>query len=422
MSSNTSSVPPVPPSEVGAAEAPEGAPRNGSNNCNHKNSRQPLLPAFGYLPYTYAWGPDSLYAPQYNPYHQPQLGYHHFRQAGYIYPFPQPDFRFSRPSLPVPVPQQTNPHDEHGTLPDQQQARQNVSVGDGMTAEDSSKSQYPLEDSKSIHLQPGPCAKKSGDNISLQPDPGVSFENVDEDQAVVEDRPPKKVIPRECLTRGEKMRLLDLLKQYEEVQRTRGVFCPATKIYQQFYQAIFRRSWDTNSKSYSPVTLRPVRSSDAYLEIGYYEKDAPSSRSDDGCRGSKALKKTIPIFLTLDLGTGEIDWRYYDKDGSRFKSRDVTLHHGLSIEQAKENVLDYQDQKEMKRICEHNINQIVHAARRRIAKWAAAGSAAQLGVDDEDRATLEILELPSERFLARFEEVRVLRDYLVQRPELSYED
>jgi hypothetical protein len=76
----------------------------------------------------------------------------------------------------------------------------------------------------------------------------------------------------------------------------------------------------------------------------------------------------------------------------------------------------------MKRICEHNIDQIVHAARRRIVKWAVAGSAAQLGVDDEDRAALEILELPSERFLARFEEACALRDYLVQRPKPSYKD
>ncbi|KAM0555414.1 hypothetical protein ACHAO7_003041 [Fusarium culmorum] len=263
-----------------------------------------------------------------------------------------------------------------------------------MTAEDSPESQLHLEDSKPIHLQPGPYIRDSNDDTSRQPDTGVSFENVYADQDVTEDRPPKKTIPKECLTRVEKMRLLDLLKQYED---------------------------DTNSKSYSPVTLRPARSSDAYLEIGHCEKDAPSSRPDDGRRGSKALKQTIPIFLTLDLRAGEIDWRYHDKDGNRFKARDVRLHHGLGIEQAKKNVLDHQDQKEMKRICEHNIDQIVHAARRRIVKWAAAGSAAELGVDDEDRAALEILELPSDRFLERFQEVRVLRDYLVRRPVPSYE-
>ncbi|KAG8669713.1 hypothetical protein FPOAC2_09054 [Fusarium poae] len=416
MSSNTSPIPPGPPNEVGAAEAHEGAPQS-SNSCHHQAPRQLHLPAFAQFPYPYAYGPGTPYAPQYNPYHQPQLGYHHFRQAGYIYPFPQPDFQFLRPHLPVP--QQATPHDEHGTSPDQQQARQNPTIVDGMTTEHSPEPQRPPEESEPIHLQPGPCPRNSDDDISLRPDLGVSFENVQEDKDVAEDRLPKKVIPKESLTRGEKMRLLDLLKQYEDVQRTRNAFHSATKTYQQFYQAIFRRSWDTNSKSCSPVTLRSARSSDAYLEIGHYEKDAPSSRSDDECRGSKTLKQTIPIFLTLDLGAGEIDWKYHDKDGNSFRARDVTLHHGLNIEQAKKNVLDHQDHKEMKRICEHNIDQIVHAARRRIVKWARAGSAAQLGVDDEDRAALEILELPSERFLARYEEVRVLRDYLVQRPELS---
>ncbi|KAL6914022.1 hypothetical protein ACHAPO_002472 [Fusarium lateritium] len=419
MSSNTSPVPLGPPNEASTVEAHEGAPR-GSSRFHHHTPRQPHFPAFTQLPYPYTYGPGSPYAPQYSPYHQPQLGYHHFRQAGYIYPIPQSDFQFPQPYLPVPP--QTTPHDEHGTSPDQQQARQNVPIDDGMTAEHSPESQRPPEESKPIRLQSRPCRGKSDDDTSLRPDLGVSFENVEEDKAVAEDRSPKKVIPKESLTRGEKMRLLDLLKQYEGVQRTGGVFRSAAKTYQQFYQAIFRRSWDTSSKSCSPVTLRSARSSDACLEIGHYEKDAPSSRSDDECRGSKVLKQTIPIFLTLDLGAGEIDWMYHDKDGNHFKARDVSLHHGLSTEQAKRNVLDYQDQKEMKRICEHNIDQIVHAARRRIVKWARAGSAAQLGVDDEDRAALELLELPSKRFLARFEEVRVLRDYLVQRPELSYEN
>ncbi|CEI69661.1 hypothetical protein FVEN_g12187 [Fusarium venenatum] len=382
MSSNTSPVPPGPPNEVSTAETHEGAPRD-SSRFHHHTPRQSHFPAFAQLPYPYTYGPGSPYAPQYNPYHQPQLGYHHFHQ---------------------------------------QQARQNVTIDDGITAEYSPESQRPPEESKPIHLRSRPCRGKNDDDTSLRPDLGVSFENVEEDKAVAEDRPPNKAIPKESLTRGEKMRLLDLLKQYEDVQRSGGVFRSATKTYQQFYQAIFRRSWDTSSKSCSPVTLRSARSSDACLEIGHYEKDAPSSRSDDECRGSKVLKQTIPIFLTLDLRAGEIDWMYHDKDGNHFKARDVTLHHGLSIEQAKKNVLDYQDQKEMKRICEHNIDQIVHAARRRIVKWARAGSAAQLGVDDEDRAALELLELPSERFLARFEEVRVLRDYLVQRPELSYEN
>ncbi|WXC66407.1 hypothetical protein SNK03_012186 [Fusarium graminearum] len=402
MSSNNSST-----NEVSPAEAHEGVPR------------QPPFSFFAQLPYPYIYGPELPYAPQYNLYHYPQLGYHHFRQAGYVYPFQQADFQSSQSS--VPINPQTKHHDHHVTLPNQQQARQNFTINDGMTAEDSPESQLHLKDSKPIHLQPGPYIGDSNDDTSRQPDTGVSFENVYADQDVTEDRPPKKTIPKEYLTRGEKMRLLDLLKQYEDVQRTKGALCSASKTYQQFYEAIFRRSWDTNSKSYSPVTLRPARSSDAYLEIGHCEKDAPSSRSGDGRRGSKALKQTIPIFLTLDLRAGEIDWRYHDKDGNRFKARDVRLHHGLGIEQAKKNVLDHQDQKEMKRICEHNIDQIVHAARRRIVKWAAAGSAAEFGVDDEDRAALEILELPSDRFLERFQEVRVLRDYLVRRPVPSYE-
>ncbi|UZP42135.1 hypothetical protein NXS19_009951 [Fusarium pseudograminearum] len=377
MSSNNSSAPPGPINEVNLAEAHEGVPQD-PNHCHRTTPRQPPFPYFAQFPYPYTYGPELPYSPQYNPYHHP-LGYHHLRQAGYVCPFQQADFQSSQSS--VPINPQTKHHDHHVTLPNQQQARQkNVTINDGMAAQDSPKSQLHLEDSKPIHLQPGPYIRESNGDSSRRSDTGVSFENVYEDEDVTEDRPPKKTIPKECLTRGEKMRLLDLLKQYEDVQRTKGALC----------SAIAKRMPHPAGRMMGP-------------------------------EGPKLSSKTIPIFLTLDLRAGEIEWRYHDKDGNRFKARDVRLHHGLGIEQAKKNVLDHQDQKEMKRICEHNIDQIVHAARRRIVKWAAAGSAAELGVDDEDRAALEILELPSERFLERFQEVRVLRDYIVRRPMPSYE-
>ncbi|KAL4722758.1 hypothetical protein ACLX1H_009996 [Fusarium chlamydosporum] len=357
--------------------------------------------------------------------HHPLPARHHFLQfdlQGLQQPSPKPPF---------PVLQHAGFNTEQNISTDQRQSPQNPSLSEEVaTTEDTHESEFQLGDSKPIHLQTTSHSGKSSDPNSPRPDSDVSFEDVNGDEAVTEYRLAKGVIPKELLTRGEKMRLLDLLKQYQEVQRMHGIFCSTSETYQCFYEAIFRRSWDSKSKSKSknksksasPVVLRPPRSSDTCLEIGYCEKDAPSSQSDEGRRESKALKQTIPVFLTLNLETGEIDWRYHDKDGKRFEAHDVTLHHGLSIEQAKKNVLDHQDKKERKRICDHNVDQIVHAARRRIIKWAEAGSDAQLGVDNEDRVSLVVLELPSERFIACCEEICALRDYLILRPKPGYKE
>ncbi|RGP79940.1 hypothetical protein FLONG3_1884 [Fusarium longipes] len=414
MSSNTSSIPPGPLSHVRATEAHERISKD-IDHCHDSNLQQCHLSVPAQPHYTYPYNPGWPYVPQYNTYQLPQLGY-----LGHPHPFPQPDLRSLQPSLSAS--QQSGPHAEHETLPNQQQARYNYTLNGDVTAGYFSKSQHPRKCFKSIHPQSGACTRVIRDADSLQSNLDVSFEDVDKDEGFVKDRLPKKIILRESLTRGEKMRLLDLVRQYEEVQRTRGIFLPASKTLKEFYNTVFRRFWDSSSKSYSPVVLRPARHSDLYFEIGHCRQDATSSQPEEEERGPKALKKTIPIFLSLNLEADEIDWRYHDKDGNRFKASDVTLHHGLSIRQAKKNLLDHQDQKETKRICEHNIDQIVHAARRRIVKWAVAGSAAQLGVDDEDKATMEILRLPSERFLARFEEACALRDYLVQRPKPSYKD
>ncbi|CAG7565492.1 unnamed protein product [Fusarium equiseti] len=270
----------------------------------------------------------------------------------------------------------------------------------------------------SISIRPESYPEKIVDLVSPQSNLDVSFKDVDEDQEVVDERPPKTVITtKELLTRGEKMRLLDLLKQYQEVMRVYGYSYSAEETYTDFFERVFRRDWNTKWKSVNPLVFRPLRSSDIHLEIGSYEKDAPSSQSEDGRRRSKALKQTIPVFLVLNLEGGEIDWKYHDRDGNRLRPRDVTLHDGLSNLQAKKNTLNHQDYQERKHIYRHNVDLVVQAARRRIVKWAAAGSDAQLGVDKDDRVDLETPQLPSERYIALCKEVLALRDYFIQQHE-----
>lgn len=289
--------------------------------------QQPVPPSLAQPTYTYPYWSGWPCIPQYGPYYHPQPGYHHPPHANYLHSYRQPGFQSPKP--PFPVLQHAGFNTEQNISTDQRQSPQNPSLSEEVaTTEDTHESEFQLGDSKPIHLQTTSHSGKSSDPNSPRPDSDVSFEDVNGDEAVAEYRLAKGVIPKELLTRGEKMRLLDLLKQYQEVQRMHGIFCSTSETYQCFYEAIFRRSWDSKSKnkskSASPVVLRPPRSSDTCLEIGYCEKDAPSSQSDEGRRESKALKQTIPVFLTLNLETGEIDWRYHDKMGSGSK---LTMSH-----------------------------------------------------------------------------------------------
>ncbi|RFN49509.1 hypothetical protein FIE12Z_6205 [Fusarium flagelliforme] len=392
----------------------EEVPREESRQCS-PNFQQPAMPLLPQPPHTFPYWPIWPYMPPSGFYHPHQAGYHVVPQAGYLHP---QQSSFGSPQPPLLVTPQVRPHAQQDIPPDRPHSCQDPAFNNDIaTTEHHDESQLPLKRSRSISIRPESYPEKIVDLVSPQSNLDVSFKDFDNDQEVVEERLPKKVITKELLTRGEKMRLLDLVKQYQEVMRAYGYSNSAEETYTDFFENVFRRDWNTKWKSFNPIVFRPLRSSDVHLEIGYYKKDAPSSQSEDGRRSSKALKQTIPVFLVLNLEGGDIDWKYHDKDGNRLRVRDVTLHSGLNNLQAKKNTLDHQDCQEKKHIYKHNASQIFHAARRRIVKWAAAGSDAQLGVDEEDRASLEVLQLPSERYIAQCKEVFALRDYCIQQHE-----
>ena len=390
----------------------EEVPREQSRQCS-PNFQQQAVPLLSYPAHPFPYWPWP-YIPPSGFYHPHQAGYHVVPQAGYLHP-QQSGLGSPQPSL-LATPQ-VRTQAQHCTSSGQRRSHQEFASNDDVATTEHDESQRPLKRSRSISIRPESYPEKIVDLVSPQSNLDVSFRDVDNDQEVVEERPPKKVITKGLLTRGEKMRLLDLVKQYREVKRTDAASDSAEEAYMDFFEKVFRRDWNTKWKSFHPIVFRPLRSSDVHLETGCYEKDVPSSQLEDGCRSSKAPKQTIPVFLTLNLEGDEIDWKYQDKDGNRLRPRDVTLHNGLSSLQAKKNTLDHQDCQERKHIYKHNVDQIVHAARRRIVKWAAAGSYARLGVDKDDRLHLETPQLPSERFVTQCKEVFALRDYFIQRHE-----
>ncbi|KAH7192181.1 uncharacterized protein B0J16DRAFT_394213 [Fusarium flagelliforme] len=401
--------------DMGTNNDNEEVPREESRQFS-PNFQQPVFPLPPQPAHPFPYWPVWPYMPPSGFYHPHQAGYHAVPQAGYLHP---QQSSFGSPQPPLLVTPQVRTQVQHGALSSQHRSHQEFALDEDVaTTEHDDESQRPLKRSKSNSIRPESYPEKIVDLVSPQSNLEVSFQDVDRDEGVVDERPPKTVITtKELLTRGEKMRPLDLLKQYQEVMRVYGYSYSAEETYTEFFEKVFRRDWNTKWKSVNPLVFRPLRSSDTHIEIGYQEKDTPPSQSEDGRRRSRALKQTIPVFLALILEGGEINWKYHDKDGNRLRARDVTLHDGLSNLQAKKNALDHQDYQERKHIYKHNVDQIVQAARRRIIKWAAAGSDAQLGVDKDDRVDLETSQLPSERYITLCTEVFALRDYSIQQHE-----
>ncbi|KAK2939271.1 hypothetical protein FoTM2_002489 [Fusarium oxysporum f. sp. vasinfectum] len=147
----------------------------------------------------------------------------------------------------------------------------------------------------------------------------------------------------------------------------------------------------------------PARSkSDIHIQAGYYSTDASSNQLANGRRSSKARKgNAVPIYLSLDLDAEGINWLYKDN-----------------------NVLTHYDTYEKNRVCGHNLQLIIEAARRRVQKWAIAGSGAnvELGVKCRPPTNLLRLVLASEHFRNQHSKNCAVADLEALRPKSGYGD
>ncbi|KAF4449832.1 hypothetical protein F53441_7027 [Fusarium austroafricanum] len=273
--------------------------------------------------------------------------------------------------------------------------------------------------------QHGLFAQQTGvPQMPLQAGRDVCIKEVLEDQDVVTAREPGECVSAHCgLLIGEKMKLHDLLKQYEHVQRLGGTFLPADETYRRFYLTIFQ-NWDSSMDATESPTLPPRSKSEIQVQIGHLTNDATFGQPEGSTRrNSKARKNATPVYLSLDLDVDGIHWIYKDKNGNRVDTTNIKLLLGLSDAQAKHNVLTHYDTCEKNRICGHNLQLIMEAARRRVRKWAAAGSTNPASLDIDDRAPcLFRLVLASDHFAVQHKKNCDVAKLELQRPKAGYKD
>ncbi|KAL5602845.1 hypothetical protein FOBRF1_010378 [Fusarium oxysporum] len=253
----------------------------------------------------------------------------------------------------------------------------------------------------------------------------VGFKNLLEDQDVVESRGADECVSEHSqLVIKEKMSLHDLIKLYEYVQRKGDVYLPADDTYKLFWSALFK-NWNSKMPVSESHPLPARSKSDIHIQVGYYSTDASSNQLANGRRSSKARKgNAVPIYLSLDLDAEGINWLYKDKNGQRVHRSQVKLLVSLSDTQAKHNVLTHYDTYEKNRVCGHNLQLIIEAARRRVQKWAIAGSGAnvELGVKCRPPTNLLRLVLASEHFRNQHSKNCAVADLEALRPKSGYGD
>ncbi|KAK2677295.1 hypothetical protein RAB80_006035 [Fusarium oxysporum f. sp. vasinfectum] len=230
----------------------------------------------------------------------------------------------------------------------------------------------------------------------------VGFKNLLEDQDVVESRGADECVSEHSqLVIKEKMSLHDLIKLYEYVQRKGDVYLPADDTDKLFWSALFK-NWNSKMPVSESHPLPARSKSDIHIQAGYYSTDASSNQLANGRRSSKARKgNAVPIYLSLDLDAEGINWLYKDN-----------------------NVLTHYDTYEKNRVCGHNLQLIIEAARRRVQKWAIAGSGAnvELGVKCRPPTNLLRLVLASEHFRNQHSKNCAVADLEALRPKSGYGD
>ncbi|KLO91246.1 uncharacterized protein LW93_8490 [Fusarium fujikuroi] len=273
--------------------------------------------------------------------------------------------------------------------------------------------------------QPGLPAQQVAPATSSHPiGHEVGFKNLLEDQDVIESRAADECISEHSqLVIKEKMWLHDLIKLYEYVQRKGDVYLSADETYKNFWITVFK-NWNSKMPVSESDPLPARGKPDIHYQVGYYSTDASSNQPANGRRSSKARKgNAIPIYLSLDLDADGINWLYKDKTGKCVYKSQVKLLVGLSETQAKHNFLTHYDISEKNKVCGHNLQLIVEAARRRIQKWAIAGAGApiQLGVECRAPNLLRLI-LASEYFRHQHLKNCAIADLEALRPKAGYGD
>ncbi|UPK97578.1 hypothetical protein LCI18_008513 [Fusarium solani-melongenae] len=218
------------------------------------------------------------------------------------------------------------------------------------------------------------------------------------DTGVLGWRPPNAIISKPSdLTRDEKLLLQDLFLEYFDMpgQDSHVSFSP--ELYKEFFGEIFKY-WVSSHRVNDRPILQDQTPEQTCIVIGTsLAESRPQATTENPCSRDPmpctkvSRKRSICelIYLGMEFNAVEetFTWTWVDDEGEIMNSSRLQrcLPQGVTKNSAILMAIEHYDSFERKRITSYNREQIINAARRRIHKWARAGSSHGDTIDSSDK-------------------------------------
>ncbi|KAI8721789.1 hypothetical protein NCS52_00321400 [Fusarium sp. LHS14.1] len=213
-----------------------------------------------------------------------------------------------------------------------------------------------------------------------------------QDTDVFGSRSPNTTISKPSdLTHDEKLLLKDLFLEYVHMpgQDSRASLSP--EFYKEFFAEIFKY-WVSSHRVNTRPVLQPrtVEQTRIRIDDSWAESEPPATTESGTMvhpRVARKRKLFEGIFLTMEFNSVEetFTWTWQNDEGKDTPfSALCRLPRGVTKNDVILMAIENYDSFERKRITSYNRDQIINAARRRIHKWARAGSSHDDTIDEAD--------------------------------------
>ncbi|EEU46739.1 uncharacterized protein NECHADRAFT_77433 [Fusarium vanettenii 77-13-4] len=208
-----------------------------------------------------------------------------------------------------------------------------------------------------------------------------------EDTDVFGSRPPNTIISKPSdLTHDEKLLLKDLFVAYVDMPGQGSHASLSPEFYKEFFDEIFKY-WVSSHR----VNIRPVLQPKTEEQTRIQIDDSWAESEPQATTGPKIVRKRKlfeAIFLTMQFNSVEETftwtWQNNERKDAPFSAIKRYLPRGVTKNDVILMAIENYDSFERKRITSYNRDLIINAARRRIHKWARAGSSHDDTIDSAD--------------------------------------
>ncbi|KAI8721794.1 hypothetical protein NCS52_00321900 [Fusarium sp. LHS14.1] len=213
------------------------------------------------------------------------------------------------------------------------------------------------------------------------------FDAISSDTHVTQNRAPNTPIRRPYdLTKHEKLRLVDLVERYRSMRDpAEDEEADIFDLWDQFMREIFKR-WSSNRAVPSLGRFPDCKFDDANIQVGVLKENHLESGAG-GQPGphlpiSEARVAGAPVFLEVTLSLETEQRGLLDVNCQFINPQEC--QNNMTRMQARYLAVENYDANEADRIINWNKKVVVNAARRRIVRWAAAGSQPEMIIHRDD--------------------------------------